>query len=359
MVSLELQSITKCFGSTKALEELGWSLKDGNLGVIIGPSGSGKTTLLKIIAGLLFPDSGNVLFDGRSIIKKKASERNIGYVPQSLALFPHLTVEQNLAFGLEAKKWKKGLIKERIKELLELGDIQSLSKRYPREISGGQQQRVALLRALAPQPEILLLDEPLGLLDIQLRARMLGIIRSIQRKTSTTTVMVSHNPQETLLGADEVLIIDQGHVIQTGKPQEVLKSPTFHASPILGVKNYFPASIIDQRQDYMLVDTYFGKIRLLKAEMDNNKKLRGIQIPSHKINISDKNESISDVITLEGMVSQVIFLGDQVEIAFKIAKRDFFVFVNLESRSIEDSWLEIGNSMEFCFYPSDIRLIWK
>ncbi|MHA2499839.1 MAG: ABC transporter ATP-binding protein, partial [Candidatus Hodarchaeales archaeon] len=215
MVCLQLQDISKAFGSAVALQNVHWKLEDGQLGIILGPSGSGKTTLLKIIAGLLFPDAGDVLFNENSVLNLSASERNVGYVPQSLALFPHLTVEKNLAFGLEARHWKKTEIRERVGELLRLGEIEDLSMRYPREISGGQQQRAALLRALAPRPQILLLDEPLGALDLELRARMLRAIKSIQRSTKTTTVLVSHNPQETILEADDVLVIDRGKVVQT------------------------------------------------------------------------------------------------------------------------------------------------
>jgi ABC-type Fe3+/spermidine/putrescine transport system ATPase subunit len=357
VVCLQLQDISKTFGSAVALQNVHWKLKDGHLGIILGPSGSGKTTLLKIIAGLLFPNSGDVLFNEKSVLNLSASERNIGYVPQSLALFPHLTVEKNLVFGLEARHWKKADIRERIGELLRLGEIKELATRYPREISGGQQQRVALLRALAPYPQILLLDEPLGALDLELRARMLRAIKRIQRSTKTTTVLVSHNPQETILEADNVLVIDRGKVVQTGMPQKVLHSPVIVASAIIGVKNVFKAIIRSSDEEKILLDTPFGPIQLSTPTSDISNDLRGIQIPPSKISISAESQPVPGSLTVEGKVSHATYLGDQTEVAIEIAHSNVMLFITLNSHDADPKNLETGQSLKCSFLLSDIKLL--
>jgi ABC-type Fe3+/spermidine/putrescine transport system ATPase subunit len=357
VVCLQLQDISKAFGSAVALQNVHWKLEDGQLGIILGPSGSGKTTLLKIIAGLLFPDAGDVLFNENSVLNLSASERNVGYVPQSLALFPHLTVEKNLAFGLEARHWKKTEIRERVGELLRLGEIEDLSMRYPREISGGQQQRAALLRALAPRPQILLLDEPLGALDLELRARMLRAIKSIQRSTKTTTVLVSHNPQETILEADDVLVIDRGKVVQTGMPQKVLHSPAIGASAIIGIKNVFKAIIRSSDDEKILLDTPFGPIRLSAPVKDTTKDLRGIQIPPSKISISTESPPVPGSLTVEGKVSHAAYLGHQTEVAIEIPDSNLLLFITLNSHNADLKSLETGQNLKCNFLLSDIKFL--
>ncbi|MFX0117111.1 MAG: ABC transporter ATP-binding protein [Candidatus Hodarchaeota archaeon] len=359
MVCLQLQNVTKAFGSTCALQDLSWRLEDGHLGIVLGPSGSGKTTLLKIIAGLLLPDSGNILFDNHSVLKHDASERNCGYVPQSLALFPHLTVEKNLSFGLEARQWKKNDIRQRVEELLSLGEIKDLSKRYPREISGGQQQRVALLRALAPRPQILLLDEPLGSLDARLRSRMLSVIKSIQKATETTTVLVSHNPQETILGADTVLVIDDGRPIQAGDPWEVLHSPLVGASTILGVKNVFKATITHFEKGTLFLESPFGQLQVPLPESSGERNLVGIQIPPSRIKPSFKNRDDPSSLHLEGVISNVIYLGDQTEVTIEIPESNLMISMSLASHMVDSIKLETGTILKCGFSPSDIKPLWN
>ena len=358
VVCLHLQNISKRFGNTLALQNLDWKLDDGQLGIVLGPSGSGKTTLLKIIAGLLHTDSGDILFDNNSVLEQKASERKVGYVPQSLGLFPHLTVRQNLSFGLEAQHWKKRDIKERVRELLSLGEIEDLSERYPREISGGQQQRVALLRALAPRPQILLLDEPLGSLDIQLRSRMLRVIKNIQKLTRTTTVLVSHNPQETILDAENVLVIEGGRAIQTGTPQDLIHRPAISATAILGVKNVFDATVISMQEDRVKVETPFGSIWVTMTETNKPNKLRGIRIPPSRIEIFSEKKFDSDTISVEGTISQVTYLGDQAEISLEISGSDILLFVSIDSHELDSNELETGNLLTCMFSPSHVKLLW-
>ncbi|MFQ5980692.1 MAG: ABC transporter ATP-binding protein [Candidatus Heimdallarchaeota archaeon] len=358
MVSLQLQNITKTFGTAIALQHLDWKLEDGQFGIVLGPSGSGKTTLLKIIAGLLPPDSGSILFANKSVLKQSASERNVGYVPQGLALFPHLTVEKNLAFGLEARHWKKHDIQKKITELLILGEIEDLSKRYPREISGGQQQRVALLRALAPQPQILLLDEPLGSLEARLRSRMLGVIKSIQKATRITTVLVSHDPQETIFSADNVLVIDRGSVVQAGSPIKVLSSPVAKASAILGMKNMFRAKILQSGGGKLLLDTLFGHFQISIPGDIANQELLGIQVPPSQIKLLSRDGASQDSIVIEGTVSRIAYLGDQAEIAITVSNSQSLLFVNVHSDVVGLRYLETGQSLECEFLPSDIKVLW-
>lgn len=359
MVSLELRNVTKSFGATLALQNLSWRLEEGDFGVVLGPSGGGKTTLLKVIAGLLLPDSGDILFDNSSVLKDNASERNVGYVPQSLALFPHLTVEQNLTFGLEARHWKKGDRNQRLKELLALGEILDLSKRYPREISGGQQQRVALLRALAPHPQLLLLDEPLGSLDAPLRSRMQKVIKDIHRATGTTTILVSHNPQESLLEADNVLIIDDGRVIQMGDPHNLLQTPLGKVGALLGVKNVVEIDAISTETDGILLQSALGAIRVPFAMMrEPQEDPIGIRIPPSKIEIVAKNENDPNAFYLQGTVSRIVYSGGEMEVSLTMPEGNFSFFVNIDTQVLAPSKVERGELLTCRVSLADIVFLW-
>ncbi|MFX0061300.1 MAG: ABC transporter ATP-binding protein [Candidatus Hermodarchaeota archaeon] len=221
MVSVQLQGIQKAFSDLLVLKNIDLQIPDGQILAILGSSGSGKTTLLRILAGILVPDAGKIYFGIENVTYKKAAERNVGYVPQALGLFPHLSVSRNIAFGLEARKMPREQILKRVQDLLILGEIEDLGERFPHQISGGQKQRVALLRALAPEPQILLLDEPLSALDTPLKTRLQHEIKRIQEKTRTTTVYVTHDETEALSIADSVAIINHGIIEQAGAPNEL------------------------------------------------------------------------------------------------------------------------------------------
>jgi ABC-type sugar transport system ATPase subunit len=223
-MDIELKGIYKSFNGNKVLKGMDLLVKDGSLVCLFGPSGCGKTTSLKIIAGLLEPDKGSVLFDYKDATSLPPEERNTGFVPQNYALFPHLTVEKNIAFGLEVRNYSKQKIKDRIEELLKLIDLKGFENRYSRELSGGQQQKVAVARALAFNSSILLLDEPLASIDITERVRLRNEIKNIQKKTSATILYVTHDVNEAFAVSDNVAIMEDGKIKKYGKPSILKKN---------------------------------------------------------------------------------------------------------------------------------------
>ena len=238
MTAISVTSVSKSYASFPALDGVSLELRHGEFFGLLGPSGSGKTTLLRSIAGFVTPDSGSIAFDGRPMENMPVHRRDIGMVFQSYALFPHLTVRRNLAFGLEVRGVVRAEIDRKIDEYLALVRLAGLGERKPRELSGGQQQRVALARALITEPRVLLLDEPLGALDRKLRQEMQVELRDIQRRAGVTTVFVTHDQEEALTLSDRIAIINEGRIVQVGTPQELYERPvSVFAAQFLGDAN--------------------------------------------------------------------------------------------------------------------------
>jgi sulfate transport system ATP-binding protein len=228
-MAISATGIRKTFGAFTALDAVDLSVADGELVALLGPSGSGKTTLLRIIAGLEFRDAGDVTFDGRSVADVPARDRNVGFVFQHYALFRHMTVAQNVAFGLDvrprAKRPSKGEIRDRVQALLDRMQIGALGDRFPAQLSGGQRQRVALARALAIEPKVLLLDEPFGALDAKVRKELRRWLRGLHDEMGMTTLFVTHDQEEALELADRVVVMDHGRIEQEGAPLDVYERP--------------------------------------------------------------------------------------------------------------------------------------
>jgi sulfate transport system ATP-binding protein len=221
---------------------------EGQLLALLGPSGSGKTTLLRIIAGLDFPDEGSVVAYESDVTRQSARDRNVGFVFQHYALFRHMTVFENVAFGLRVRGWKNGTVRERVRELLGLVKLESLEGRYPAQLSGGQRQRVALARALAARPRVLLLDEPFGALDARVRADLRQWLRRLHDEVPVTTIFVTHDQEEAFEVADKVVVMNEGRVEQTGTPQEVFEHPAnAFVMDFLGNVNVFPVQLLNGR----------------------------------------------------------------------------------------------------------------
>jgi sulfate/thiosulfate transport system ATP-binding protein len=224
-MKLQLTGITKRFGPHVAVDGVDLEVRSGELAALLGPSGSGKTTLLRIIAGIETADAGRVCFDERDVTALAVREREIGFVFQSYALFEHMTVAQNVAFGLRVRKAPPAEIRQRVDELLALVRLETFADRFPRQLSGGQQQRVALARALAPRPRILLLDEPFGALDAKVRVELRQWLRRLHTQIPVTTVLVTHDREEALAIADRIVVLDAGRVEQSGSPEQLLDAP--------------------------------------------------------------------------------------------------------------------------------------
>lgn len=249
-MQIRVEQIHKKFGHFKALNDINLNIESGELIALLGPSGSGKTTLLRIIAGLEFADAGAVYFGGEDVIGTPLRERQIGFVFQHYALFKHMTIADNINFGLRVRprgiRPEKQSIQERTEELLDLVQLSGLGGRYPHQLSGGQRQRVALARALAIEPKVLLLDEPFGALDAKVRKELRQWLRELHKKTGVTTLFVTHDQEEALELADRVVIMGKGKIAQVGSVDEVYERP---ASPMvfdfLGSTNRIPADYHD------------------------------------------------------------------------------------------------------------------
>jgi putative spermidine/putrescine transport system ATP-binding protein len=238
MSGVILQDVTKSFGSVRALDGISIDVLPGELIALLGPSGCGKTTLLRSVAGLEKPDSGRIQIGGKDVTYVPTRERPIGMVFQSYALFPNMTVGQNIAFPLAVRKRPASEIKQRVDELLELVRLVPQADRYPNQISGGQAQRAALGRALAPSPDVLLLDEPLSALDALVRTRLRDEIRRVQQLVNTTAIYVTHDQSEAMAIADRVVVMNHGHVEQIAAPPELYEQPaTEFSATFVGSRN--------------------------------------------------------------------------------------------------------------------------
>ncbi len=247
MVHLELKSIVKDFGDFRAVDSLDLKIETGEFVSLLGASGCGKTTTLRMIAGLAKPTSGHVYLENKDITKTPSRFRNIGMVFQSYALFPTMNVFENICFGLRVRKHSNKKIESKIHELLELGHLEGLAKRYPAQLSGGQQQRVALLRALAIEPDLLLLDEPLSNLDAKLRVDIRKEIKKMQSLLNITTVYVTHDQEEALAVSDRIAVMEQGVIQQFGSPVEIYMRPSNKfVSDFIGRANFLSCEIEDK-----------------------------------------------------------------------------------------------------------------
>jgi len=224
-IMLDLKNIRKSFGNVMVLKGVSAQIREGELATFVGPSGCGKTTLLRIIGGLTNQDSGDVIVDGQNINNVTPDKRGTQMCFQNYALFPHMTVAQNVGYGLDVHGWEKSRTKERVEELLGLVQLQGLGNRYIEKLSGGQQQRVALARALALEPKILLLDEPLSNLDANLRVQMRGTLLEIQKRVGITTIFVTHDQSEAMSISDRLFVMNKGNIEQIGSPLEIYQSP--------------------------------------------------------------------------------------------------------------------------------------
>jgi sulfate transport system ATP-binding protein len=291
-MSITIQNVSKTFGTFKALQNINLKVASGSLTALLGPSGSGKTTLLRIVAGLESVDEesgGEIHFDGSAVTANPVNQRQVGFVFQHYALFRHMTVFENIAFGLKVKPRKERLSKEEIKdrvfELLKLIQLEQLADRFPSQLSGGQRQRVALARALAVQPKVLLLDEPFGALDAQVRTELRRWLRHLHDTIHVTSLFVTHDQEEALEVADSIVVMNKGQIEQVGAPNEVFQNPaTEFVMKFLGDVNVFHGRIHDDRG--VFTDEHKGgdeNVRLLVRPHDLDIRLspgEGVSLPA-------------------------------------------------------------------------------
>ncbi|HSB78506.1 MAG TPA: ABC transporter ATP-binding protein [Candidatus Methylomirabilis sp.] len=311
MTRVRVQGIVKRFGETPAIDGVSLDVRQGELFTLVGPSGCGKTTLLRIMAGLLEQDVGSVLFNDDRMDEVPPYLRNIGVVFQNYAIFPHLTVGENIAYGLKARRVASERIAAKVEEASRLVQLEGLLDRTPAQLSGGQQQRVVLARALVIEPRLLLMDEPLSNLDAKLRVQIRSLIRAVQRKLQITTIYVTHDQEEALAISDTIAVMDRGRVLQVGKPWELyLRPDNRFVADFIGTMNVLPARVEGpgQSPSDLAVMTEFGE----------RWQLRAAGQPGEMISIGVRPESLqlepgpnaSDAWNaLKGTVSEVAYLG--------------------------------------------------
>ncbi|MDQ0205004.1 sulfate/molybdate ABC transporter ATP-binding protein [Pectinatus haikarae] len=294
---IELKNINKSFGTYKASDDVSFALPAGSLSAFLGPSGSGKTTILRILAGLETPDSGDIIIDGQRVNDITPAKRGIGFVFQNYALFRYMTVFDNIAFGMKIKKISADRIKKRVGELTELIGLKGLENRYPAQLSGGQKQRVAFARAIAPEPKVLLLDEPFAAIDAKIRKELRQWLKDTIKKLNITSIFVTHDQDEASEVADEILIINKGRVEQSGSPLAVYKKPV---TP-------FVAQFIGENS---LINNYDKLKGFYRQEGFSTAVIR-----PEFISIFKENEQYQNSYTAEpGVVKTVTFRGSHLEI---------------------------------------------
>ena len=245
---LEIKNVDKRYGDVQAVKNVSLQVNAGEFFTLLGPSGCGKTTLLRMVAGLELPDNGQVLLGGKDITPLPATKRQVNTVFQSYALFPHLSIFENVAFGLRSRKIPQNEVESRVNRRLEMLALEEMSDRYPHQLSGGQQQRVALARALVNEPEVLLLDEPMSALDAKLRAQVQVELRRLQRKLGQTFILVTHDQAEALVVSDRIAVMNDGEIIQHGSPKEVYEQPKNRfVAEFLGAANLIEGKYTDGR----------------------------------------------------------------------------------------------------------------
>lgn len=246
-MSIEIRNLTKRFGNFAAVDNVSFQLETGSLVALLGPSGSGKSTLLRMIAGLEIPDGGEIILTGNEATHLSVGERNIGFVFQHYALFKHMNVWDNVAFGLKMRRESKPKIEDRVRELLKLVHLEGYEKRFPDQLSGGQRQRVAVARALAPEPKVLLLDEPFGALDAKVRDELRDWMLQLHEESHVTTLFVTHDQDEALEISNTILVMNQGRIEQSGSPLQIFDHPaTQFVAEFVGETNFIDASVSEE-----------------------------------------------------------------------------------------------------------------
>ncbi len=313
MAFLELENITKYFGRNTAVDHINLAVEHGEFVTLLGPSGCGKTTILRMVAGFEVPSDGNILLDGDDITQRSASKRPMGMVFQSYALFPHLTAEQNIAFGMSIKHQPKRLIKQRCAELLELVGLGDKGRSYPHQLSGGQQQRVALARALAVEPKVLLLDEPLSALDAKVRVSLRNEIRRIQQQLKMTAIYVTHDQEEALAISDRIAVMAKGRIEQLDQPEEIYSNPrTIFAASFVGSSNQFRGVLESAAQGLCRVDDYLLHVPPTQELKDGDAVLvlvRPEEVTLQEISEQDDADTNTFENHIPGVIELRTFLG--------------------------------------------------
>ena len=316
---VDLQAVSKSYGGIRAVDQIDLHVGQGHFYALLGPSGCGKTTTLRLIAGFEQPDHGRILIGGRDVGRLPPYRRDVNTVFQHYALFPHLTVADNVGFGLKEKRVADAEVARRTAEALEMVRLGGLATRKPQELSGGQQQRVALARALVNRPTVLLLDEPLGALDLKLRKEMQLELKALQQQVGITFIFVTHDQEEALTMADRIAVMHAGRIVQEGTPREVYEHPTTRfVADFIGLTNFFVGKVVTEEQDRTLVETDALRIWCAGRLASSGNRVT-VAVRPEKIEMSASPPST----TLNVWAGQVLsgtFLGEQTEYRVRLER---------------------------------------
>jgi putative spermidine/putrescine transport system ATP-binding protein len=348
---LSIQHVKKTFGDLTVVQDFNLDVGSGEFVSFLGPSGCGKTTVLRMVAGFEEPTAGSIVIAGKDVTRLKPNQRNIGMVFQAYALFPNLTVAQNIAFGLKVAGMPRADSDKRVAELLELIKLPQFGDRYPYQLSGGQQQRVALARAIAPKPKLLLLDEPLSALDAKVRVSLRDEIRSIQKELGITTVFVTHDQEEALSISDRIVVMYGGKAEQVGTPFEIYNRPsTKFVANFVGTLNVLEGTVTDASAGKVKVGA--GEV-LLKGKLNGSKSGDTLSLALRPEAISLGRQAGRDA-TLGGEISEVSFLGSVIRVRVGLGKEA----VSLDTfNSPASPPPKVGEKAEISFSPEDVLVL--
>jgi len=321
-----VRNLNKKFGSFQAAKDINFDIQKGKLIGLLGPSGGGKTTILRMLAGLETPSSGDIYFHGKKVNNQAPQERKIGFVFQNYALFRHMTVSENIAFGLTIQKQPKSYIETKVSQLIDLTGLTGLEKRYPHQLSGGQRQRVAFARALAPEPQLLLLDEPFAAIDAKVRKELRAWLKEMIQRLDVTSIFVTHDQEEAIEIADEIIIINSGQVEQVGTPMEIYKHP----------KSSFVANFIGESNTIKEISKLQG---FEKYENSGEAMIR-----PEFIEIFRGNEVINRSTSQLGVVNNVVFRGNNWQVEVGVGDLNLVAYRPLEKDELtigEEVWIYI------------------
>ena len=365
-ISLELKNIKKSFQEGEdVLDGICLTAKKGEFVTLLGSSGCGKTTTLRIIAGLEQPDSGQVFLNGKDVTGLEPNRRNVNTVFQNYALFPHMNVADNIGYGLKLKKTPKAEISRRVKEMLELVQLTGFEKRKPSELSGGQRQRVAIARALVNNPEVLLLDEPLGALDLQLRRAMQHELKHLQKKLGITFIYITHDQEEAINMSDTIAVMNHGRFEQIGTPDEIYNHPkTSYVATFVGNANILKGVVkesADNNNHQITIITESGEVQVLAASEENMPQLGEtvtIAVRSENIRFEEsvkniQGNSTGNIYGLTAKVTEKTFAGGQLRVVLKTTDGQEII----ASRYGIDTNVNVGETVRCCFKPSDAVLV--
>jgi len=346
---VELRNLVKTFPGVTAVDHVNLSVKDREVFSLLGPSGCGKTTALRMIAGLETADEGEILIGGKVVNEVPPYRRECNLVFQNLALFPHMSIGQNIAYGLERKSVPKNEIHKRVNEMLEFMGLSAMKDRYPVQLSGGQQQRVALARSLVLRPKLLLLDEPLAALDRKLRKDMQVELKRIQQEVGITFFYVTHDQKVALAISDTVAIMREGKLEQVASPDKIYDSPrTRFVADFMGATNIFPGKVVDRNNKTVRLQSEENRILLAQDDGDlTSDEITGICIHPEQIKVVPLETDLTADNKLPGQITAMIYQGDFVEIQVRLreAKNDKTITAHLDARFSHKNKLSVGKEV--------------